>query len=303
MTLYKYSPTARFFQNQLVRFTPPSALNDPDEARPELSFGRYSDEDYATARRQAALAGMPDTNIEELETFFMNPMPAPRFDEKSFPELWPAQELRLRPKPFSTIAEYDHAVAERAIELLGELANQTIGIFSLSRVLSEPMRAYYSRDHSGIVVGFDEKHPFFAQKCHDVEYSDKAFSVSSNQGWVRILGTTYDNNDILEARIRNIPGRLFLRKRLGWRHEQEVRVIAPLREANTIVESSPDGYPIHLFRIPADAVLSVEFGYAAAPTFFEETMSLIANSSDWRHLTIFRRCRLKSREIETQQIR
>lgn len=118
MTLYKYVAVDRFFGRRLVRFSQPSALNDPDEALPELSIGRYSEDDYAKARRKAALAGMFDATTQDLEAFFLKPFPAARFDESSFPGLWPRREVRLRPEPFGTIAEYDRAVAKRAMQLL-----------------------------------------------------------------------------------------------------------------------------------------------------------------------------------------
>ncbi|WP_283535732.1 DUF2971 domain-containing protein [Methylorubrum extorquens] len=223
MTLYEYYPTARFFEKQMVRFTQPSALNDPDEALPNLSFGRFTEEDYAVAREKAT---------RKLEAMFMTPFPSRRFDEVSFPGLWPVKELRLRPEPFATTAEFDRGVGERAVELVGELADRSIGIFSLSRVLNEPMRAYNSDSHAGLVVGFNENHPLFAGSCFEVEYSDTPFKVSSNDGWVWILGATIRDKDILEPEPEAVPFKLFLRKRPDWRHEQEVRLIARPQEGS-----------------------------------------------------------------------
>lgn len=303
MTLYKYYPTARFFENRLVRFTQPSALNDPDEALPEMSFGRFTEEDYAVAREKASRAGFQPATVQELEAMFMIPFSSGRFDEVSFPGLWPANEPRLRQEPFSTVAELDRAVADRAVELVGELADKSIGIFSLSRVLSEPMRAYYSNSHTGVVVGFDEAHPFFARSCYDVEYSDTPFTVSSNQGWVRILGSTVSNEDILESRLSTVPLRLFLRKRSNWQHEEEVRAIARLGEADRTLQAGDGGYPIYLFKVPPEAVRSVEFGYEATDDFVAEAMSHIAKVTAWERLSVTRRRRLRSRQIEIERIR
>ncbi|MFD6321046.1 DUF2971 domain-containing protein [Methylorubrum thiocyanatum] len=302
MTLYKYYPTTRFFENRMVRFTQPSALNDPDEALPKLSFGRFTEEDYAVAREKAARVGFRPSTDRELEAVFMTPFPSRRFDEVSFPGLWPAKEPRLRPEPFATIAEFDRAVAERAVELVGELADRSIGIFSLSRILSEPMRAYYSNSHAGLVVGFDENHPFFTGSCFEVEYSDTPFTISSNDGWVRILGSTIKGDDILESRLTAVPLKLFLRKRPDWRHEQEIRLIAPLKKADRTVQAGEDGYPIHLFEIPPDAVRLVEFGYAASDDFVARAMSHIADTPGWEQLSVWRRRRLRSRQIDVERI-
>ncbi|WP_199084598.1 DUF2971 domain-containing protein [Bosea sp. ASV33] len=301
MTLYKYYPEDRFFERRLVRFSQPSALNDPNEALPEMLIGRYSEDDYEKARREAERAGMHDATIEDLEAFFLKPFPSARFDERSFPGLWPAHEPRLKSEPFDTIAEYDHAIAIRAMELLAERANATIGIFSLSRVLSDPMRAYYANTHQGLVIGFDERHPFFAGRCLEVEHSDRPFSVSSNDGGVRVFSATFNNEDILEGRLETIPHQLFLRKRPGWEHEGEVRMIAPLTAATAVLNSA-DAYPVYLFVVPASAVVSIEFGYAAADDFVAATMGRVADQSVWGHLKIIRRRRLRSRMIEDEVI-
>jgi len=168
----------------------------------------------------------------KLEAMFMTSFPSRRFDEVSFPGLWPVKELRLRPEPFATTAEFDRGVGERAVELVGELADRSVGIFSLSRVLNEPMRAYNSDSHAGLVVGFNENHPLFAGSCFEVEYSDTPFKVSSNDGWAWILGATIRDKDILESKLKAVPFKLFLRKRPDRQHEQEVRLIALPQEGN-----------------------------------------------------------------------
>jgi hypothetical protein len=100
MFIYKYSPEPWFFEEGLIRFTQPSGLNDPDDARPDFLYGKYSPEDYADARRRAEQAGLTSATNELLETFFLRPFPARRIDEKGFPGLWPFTETRLRKDPF-----------------------------------------------------------------------------------------------------------------------------------------------------------------------------------------------------------
>src|SRR5690242_20532812 len=88
--LFKYMPSARFLENSSFRFTQPDALDDHREVLPRLVYGRYAPEDYQIARAKADANGMSDMSDKELETFFLNPYPARRFDEKSFPALWRA---------------------------------------------------------------------------------------------------------------------------------------------------------------------------------------------------------------------
>jgi hypothetical protein len=65
----------------------------------------------------------------------MRPFPARRFDEKSFPGMWPAYERRLRQEPFYTLSEFDRAIAERAIELCVSWADTSVGVLRSQRKL------------------------------------------------------------------------------------------------------------------------------------------------------------------------
>jgi hypothetical protein len=293
--LYKYCPVSRFFDNGLIRFTQPGGLNDPDDVRPEILIGKYAPEDYAQARIKAQQAGLRPMPDKRLEALFMNPFPSRRFDEKSFPGLWPHMESRLRDKPFSSLDELDAAVAERAIELCLSLANSQIGVLSLSSVMSEAMWAYYADSHVGIVVGFDEEHSFF-KSCRPIVYSDDPIHVSSNFGWVRVGGIEWDHGGILDGKINKISDDLFFRKRSGWTHEQEWRMIRPLTDAYKVIGKDMNGYDIHLFEVPSDAVRKVIFGYRTGGNIVEDTIEKI-KKGPWKQIEIVRRERLNSGKV------
>jgi hypothetical protein len=76
--LRKYCPTDRFFAEGLIRFTQPSGLNDPDDARPDIVIGKYTPEDYASAREQAKQAGFDPITDADLEAIFLRPFPNAR---------------------------------------------------------------------------------------------------------------------------------------------------------------------------------------------------------------------------------
>ena len=203
----------------------------------------YAPEDYAASQERALAAGIPFQSMEDLEALYLAPFPSGRFDEKSFPRLWPAREPRLRTEPFSTLEEFDRALAERAIELCLAWADASIGILSLSVSTDETMWAYYAGDHSGMAVGFDDKHPFFANDVRPVTYANDPVCVSSNLGMIHIGGVQWNREDILNRKVRAIPRDLLFRKRSKWKHESEWRILAELSRANSILGKMQTAIP------------------------------------------------------------
>jgi hypothetical protein len=233
----------------------------------------------------------------------MAPFPSLRYDEKSFPGLWPANEPRLRKEPFSTMDEMDLAIAERAVELCMTAADRTLGVLSLSACVGEQMWAYYANDHRGVAMGFNETHPFFGKNARPIVYSDEPLHVTANSGWVGVGGIKWDNNDILEGNMGKIPLALFFRKRLGWAHETEWRMIQPLAHGIKMAGEDQNGHAVHLFEVPAASLQKVLFGYRASDELVESTHRQISREARWNHVGISRRRRLKTGRIEEECLR
>jgi hypothetical protein len=301
--LFKYLASPRyFFKNGMIRFTQPGGLNDPDDARPQLLYGKHAPEDISAAREHARQRGFGEVSDDVIE-LFLTPFPAGRFDERSFPGLWPAREPRLRKEPFATLEELDRAIAERAIELCWNFANESIGVLSLTISAGEHMWAYYGGNHSGIALGFQEDHPFFA-KAKRMDYSDDPIHVSSNHGWTRVGGIRWATDDILEGTVQDIPEILLFRKRSDWSREQEWRLIRPLAQATVATQETVEGYRLHLFEIPPDALRTVSFGFRASDQDIKWTLGQIDQYlPQFRGVSVSRRRRTKLGTIETESLR
>ena len=297
--LLKYLPSTRFFENGMMRFSQPGALNDPNEARPQLSFGKYASEDYAEASRKANEAGIHNLPKDRLEAFFLVPFPRRRYDEKSFPGLWPAMEPRLRAEPFHTLDEFDECVARKAIELCRNFVDQNLGILSLSETNDEPMWAHYAANHTGIAIRFRRDHSFFATEVQQVDYSESPIFVSSNDGWVRVGGIAIKNDDILNSKVDHAPRSLLLRKRTAWQYEKECRLISPLSKASRIIGPDSLGYPICLFEIPDDAIDSVVFGHRANDSTIARVRNAIHENNAWSYIKLWKRMDTMTGMIET----
>lgn len=294
----KYTPVLRFLENNLFRFSQPGALNDPHEAFPGLSINKYSLEDYEVAQAKAIAAGMGSISKERLEARFLKPFPSGRFDEKSFPGLWPAEEPRLRKEPFLTLDELDIAVAERAVELCRESADKKVGIFSLTENTSEAMWAYYGSDHAGACVNFYFDHECFSGRIHKVVYSDIPIQVTTNMGWVRIGGQAMQSEAILDGQIAAIPLNLLTRKKMDWQHEREWRVIDLLSNASSVPGKDAKGFDVCLFRIPPDAIESIVFGYCASEESVVSAHEKIKSAGELKHILVKRRRLTASGSIE-----
>lgn len=297
-TLYKYMPEPRFLSNGLFRLSQPSALNDPHEALPQILFGNYAPEDRARARQ---LAGI-DIPEDELEMMLLDPFPSERFDERSYPGLWPYTEQRLRPEPFNTLEELDRAVAARAHALFRQQANLTMGVISLTTSKAESMWAYYADEHRGVAVTFDATHAFLRERIKRIDYSDEPISISTKGGMVRLAGYHVSIEDILNARIESIPLELFLRKKEGWHHEEEWRLVAPLRDAVASGLDTRD-IRIHLMTIPSTCITCITFGLRSSDSSISDALSAIQANDAWGHLKVIRRQHSASGGIDEQRIR
>jgi hypothetical protein len=287
--IYKYTESPRFLENGLFRFSQPVALNDPDEARVDLSFGKYVPDDYRLARLKAVKAGISSISDADLETLFMHPFPAGRFDEKRFPGLWPAKEPRLGNRSFRTIDEYDEAVARRAVELARLFADATYGVFCLSSSDGEHMWAYYADNHRGLRITFDAHHRFFTEGARPIQYSDEPVYISCNSGWVRIGGERLSTQDILNSNIGFVPDELLFRKRLAWQQEAEIRMVKKLDMAIASAGLDSSGHQVFLFDIPMEALKAITIGYKANEKFVSEVTQSIRANNAWSHLSIFQR--------------
>ena len=140
LPFYKYVPLAglRRLLAGSIRFTQPSAFNDPFEFLPEIGGMMQPD----AARRDIAFD-----------------LQAPRR----------TLEDRHRVRPVSD----DYAVNDSIARDLADRLNERIGVFSLSRTDSSLlMWSHYADQYAGAVVEFYGEHPFF-EGWFDVSYADK----------------------------------------------------------------------------------------------------------------------------------
>jgi len=131
-----------------------------------------------------------------------------------------------------------------------EYVSNKFGILSLSEnYTSIPMWSYYSSEHRGFVLEFDESNDFF--KVNNKGRDD-----------ARGLNKVLYKKEIPTSQILIEDfnwEKLFFTKGLDWKHENEWRMIKLLKDADKVINENSE--EIYLFRFPPDAVKGVIFGY------------------------------------------
>jgi len=289
--LLKYTPSLKFLENSMFRFSQPEALNDAYDALARQSVNEYAPEDFEAAKAHALRSGVHGVSREKL-ALFLSPF-GHRTGEKSFPGLWPLHQPTLRSEPFHTLDEYDRAIAKRAVELAYDLANRMIGVFCLSESRHETMWAtVYADDHRGVCVTFDPHHSFFAEnRPGRMLYSDDPIQITINGGLVRFGGHTISKEGILRGELECLPREIFLRKETKWKFEEEWRIIKPLSNAEEIAGNDCEGRPVHLFSVPTQAIAGITFGWRSNDASIQSALQVIDNDARWKHLWVRRRRR------------
>jgi hypothetical protein len=251
--LFKYLSPARIdvLEGLSIRFTQPSALNDPFESAILVDASGHHDIQGVVSglRKQAEDEGIIPTNQEEEEIL-----------EQALAELEAHANELIHPS----------SIGKQLVELL----NRAQGVLSLSRTPdSLLMWSHYADSHKGFVLGLDESHEFFSMpdgkgrptKPHNVVYTSRRQTVK------------VASDDFHE--------RLLCYKSLEWSYEQEVRIFRTFGR-NQGDFSKNDRNSIHLFGVPANCIKEIYLG----ANIGDDLIKRIIRAAEWHNLnvTVFR---------------
>ncbi len=259
--LFKYFSFARaldILRFQKIRLTQPSDFNDPFEMYPE--FQLMSQEDIAELPPALDEQGNVVPGMRQLTPEALNRMMA-----AVHPHL-----VRMAPihqqHPGATFAIDNNAVGR-------EYYDQRFGVLSLTETPDNLlMWSHYGDNHKGVVLGFDETHPFFLG-AEIVAGLSRLNRVEYNQRRPVLSVTTRDNPKI------------FLRKSTEWAYEKEWRLIRPLSEA-TDTQPRENLIPVCLFEVPQDAVKLVITGSQMIQNEYQELCNYCATTPTLAHTRI-----------------
>lgn len=274
--LYKYMPSARVdvLQNLQIRFTQPSALNDPFE------FNLLFNEAVST---QQLREHYENTNKEELILGAISQLPD---DQKAMLSLIPQRQLlemfeQLASTLFNTnnLNNFykSHVAPEtpKLKERISGVLNQTIGILSLSETpLSPPMWANYADNSTGFVLEFDTTHPFFngRRSEQDEFYHLRRVVYEDRQPSATMMEMQFDT---------------FILKSKSWEYEREWRMLLPLTTASKKF-TTPAGDEVSLFDFPAKSISKVIVGLNTKDETVRQLVDILSTSEEYAHIALER---------------
>jgi len=270
-----------FCKTLKVRFTQPSELNDPFEFRPLIDFDRMDAEfrheiDIRLTEKFGTAEAALDMMEEQQRT-------DPNYPKLRVPISVARQMILANPalqKQFMADLHRHKAELLKAIkwevqwEKLQQIFGQALGIFSMTEEPANTvMWSHYASQHRGVVVEFDDEHPWFHQQ------------LSPEDDFRHLVRVCYIANPHPRT-WRELNGAdLFYSKGAEWTYEKEWRIIRPLKDGAQISSG------IFCFEVPPDAVKTITFGCRATQALEVEIRALVAAHSPLNHVR-FRRAKL-----------
>ncbi|MBZ5668102.1 MAG: DUF2971 domain-containing protein [Acidobacteriia bacterium] len=284
MPVFKYMSTEvapLFVKTLKVRFTQPSDLNDPFELRPLIDFKGTAEE-----FRDALDAKMTEM-LSTVDGVFAAMVTIPNYSKMSVPiQMFrniiaanPALEQEFMAKMQVHKAEALEEITKVAVwEILWKKIQQSLGqllgIFCLTEDAVHPlMWSHYAGQHYGIVVEFDENHPWFNQK------------VAPPDDFRHLVRVSYVQNPHPRTWHQLNGPDVFYTKNAEWAYEREWRIIRPLKDGTEVSSGT------FCFDVPATAVRSITFGCRTTPTLEAEIRAAVAANPALTHVC-FKRAKL-----------
>lgn len=147
------------------------------------------------------------------------------------------------------------------------------GILSLTETPDNLlMWSHYGDSHKGVVLGFDEAHPFFRgaeivpglSRLNRVEYNQK--------------------RPVLSPSTQNNP-RIFLRKSPEWAYEREWRLVRPLAEAKDSL-TRESSIPLCLFEVPLDSIRVIITGAQMISSEYQQICNYCNSTPKLTHMRV-----------------
>lgn len=184
----------------------------------------------------------------------------------------------------SGCGEDNQSGGARDLESLGyyEKAIPSLGVLCLSaRPDISALWAHYAANHTGLVIQFNTKHPFFG-------------SYVPKKKWFRDHYELFQLRPVkyaaavppLQATPEQTLERIIFTKGRDWSYEQEWRVCRPLYDRDRLVRRKEcPNFPAYMFLLPPTAISAVIFGPRTPESRY---ISTIAGSVRHRHIEFYK---------------
>ncbi len=256
--LFKYvgQRGVKILQTKTLRFTRPSLLNDPFEARPFLE----------TMGGEADWLPIVKAKIPVVLDETLSSLPAQVRQILSRDAL--LQQMHAQEPVVLEIMK--HVTAQSLPIMTADFyknADAMLGILSLTERPNDLlMWSHYGDFHRGMVLEFDASHAFFNRRRgpDDEFYHLRQVVYSRRRPKVNLLCTEF--------------AELFLTKSLAWEYEAEWRMMSPIQDCK---EVSP---MMHVQNFPPECLRTVIFGANSSREFRDEVRKTIDHDPEFSHV-------------------
>ncbi|MFG6244988.1 DUF2971 domain-containing protein [Vibrio diabolicus] len=233
--IYKYLPPERksYLIDGLLRFTPPSDLNDPYECLPALPV-ELEQSTFNHVKKEILTPPTHRNGMSRIER---------RLADKKYKKHAQKVMKEINMDP-TFISKKFYADAKAKMD-----AN--IGILSLSRRWdSALMWSHYATSHSGICIGFNREHDFFKQGNDKNDNGNFIFKpVTYSEQRSLVPGSRLNKSQSISV---------LCTKSLDWQYEQEERAIALLSDATKTIKT--EQLKLSLFNVPHESIAEIIIG-------------------------------------------
>lgn len=273
--IFKYLAPERInvLSEQLIRYTPLGAFNDPFEGRPEIRS--FASDEEALSNFASAMPSQLNAAYGRLPAQVRKGVSIQQWMQFATPFMAQYQDEFLAML---------HAVSTQVLPSFPSKFDEVMGALSLCEVPdSLLMWAHYGVSHTGFVLEFDPSHPYFITRR------------SEGDEFGHLRRVVYRDTRP-SANLIDLDGvEMFLVKSKEWEYEHEWRVLRPLKDAEKII--SVNDQQIHLFQLPPEAIKSVIFGSRASPNLIGQARELLSANSETSHIQMLRCIPSKSRFV------
>lgn len=275
--LYKFVVANRVdvLENKLIRFTQPSALNDPFELKPlfETIIPEEEFEDTVTPpwamieeevrKKYRTLTLKQREQIPSLEVII------------EFLKANPEVMQNLLADFVPSLKQFASDFTPRMRQMIADALATRAGILSLSESLTNLLLwAHYAASHTGFAIAFNAQHYYFSRRRPE---KDELYHLRK---------VRYVDRSSKGRALRHLDGDdLLVTKAASWEYEAEWRMLALLDDAERVIGDGDNA--IYLFSFPIEAVSSVVLG-ARTPAWVRERVERIIASSDGAHIKLKR---------------
>lgn len=166
--------------------------------------------------------------------------------------------------------KYDKRIWPHVWEMMSDLIASTSLCLSLTEIPdSLLMWAHYAKNHEGFLLGFDAYHSYFQEKKEGIYCLSKVI-YSNDRPNIKFHEITLENH--------------FFTKGNEWSYEKEWRLFE--KDENAAVTIKNGKIPIHLFEIPASALVEIRLGCKMSNELKREIVNNVKSNASLAHIEI-----------------